>query len=233
MNLFEWGGVVRIFRTLGCIAAATIAAMAIGHSANATIYTLSVDGCSGGCGTGPWGTVKVTQDVDNKSLDFSVVLSNTALYHFHENPDPNHHAFVFDLVGDPAVTITGLSTGFARDTSHLNASPFGTFDYAIDCTGCGHGFNGGKAGPLDFKVTPVAGALGLGSIAAELYTVQTKVEKIAFAVDIVNKSGGTGEVGAEEVEGVPELSTWAMMIIGFGGVALRLRRRGGVIAQAA
>ena len=33
--------------------------------------------------------------------------------------------------------------------------------------------------------------------------------------------------------GVPELGTWAMMIIGFGGVALQLRRRTGAMAIAA
>jgi hypothetical protein len=32
------------------------------------------------------------------------------------------------------------------------------------------------------------------------------------------------------VPGVPELGTWAMMIIGFGGVGLRLRRRRGTVA---
>ncbi len=33
--------------------------------------------------------------------------------------------------------------------------------------------------------------------------------------------------------GVPELGTWAMMIIGFGGVGLQLRRRTGGMATTA
>ena len=32
--------------------------------------------------------------------------------------------------------------------------------------------------------------------------------------------------------GVPELSTWAMMIIGFGGVGLQMRRRSAILATA-
>jgi hypothetical protein len=34
----------------------------------------------------------------------------------------------------------------------------------------------------------------------------------------------------EAVSGVPEISTWAMMLIGFGLVGLQLRRRGTVLA---
>ncbi len=49
-----------------------------------------------------------------------------------------------------------------------------------------------------------------------------------------NGAGGEGYFGPNFLAGgVPELSTWAMMIIGFGGVALQIRRRTGAIATTA
>ncbi len=44
--------------------------------------------------------------------------------------------------------------------------------------------------------------------------------------------GWTATFTSDVAEGVPELSTWAMMILGFGSVGLRLRRRSAVAATA-
>ncbi len=42
-----------------------------------------------------------------------------------------------------------------------------------------------------------------------------------------------GSQGSTGHGAVPELSTWAMMVIGFGGVALQIRRRREVVATTA
>jgi hypothetical protein len=44
---------------------------------------------------------------------------------------------------------------------------------------------------------------------------------------------GLDSVSVTGVSGIPELGTWAMMIIGFGGVGLQIRRRRGAIAMTA
>jgi len=194
--------------------------------AQAAVYDLLVSECSPGCGSAPWGTVTVLPDADSKSLDITVALN--AAFRFHENPDANHHALAFSLIGDPAVTLSNLSSGFTRNTAHLKAPPFGTFDYAINCTGCGHGYNGGLTGPLSFEVTPLSGSLTPSSLASNVYHLQN----IFFTTDIVASSGLTGNIGAV-TSGVPELSTWAMMIIGFGGVGLQVRRRNSAILATA
>ncbi len=44
---------------------------------------------------------------------------------------------------------------------------------------------------------------------------------------------GTDGFASTATGGVPELATWAMMIVGFGGVALQMRRRDGAISLTA
>jgi hypothetical protein len=53
---------------------------------------------------------------------------------------------------------------------------------------------------------------------------------VAFDAPVVV---GNFAVSLSAVPGVPELGTWAMMIIGFGGVGLQLRRRRGTVALTA
>jgi PEP-CTERM motif len=177
-------------------------------AANATpiVYDLTVDGCSSGCGAGPYGTVTVSQDVSNtNAVDIQVSLDPG--YIFHDNPDPNHHALVFDLSGDPAVTVSSLSTGFGVETSSLASSPFGSFDYAIDCLGTGGNKCSSGKSPLDLTtlslvVTPDSGSLTPASFAS---TTSSK-GPIFFAVD-VDLNGGTGNVGSAGPEQINTTTT--------------------------
>lgn len=174
-----------------------------------------------GLGSGPFGTITVTEDLG--ALDFVETL--VAGYKIHGS-NSNHDAFAFNLGSNPAVTISALTSGFTRDTGITSFSepPFGTFGYAIDCTGCGHGFGGGIAGPISFKVTANAGSLSLASLASNVVNAQN----VYFTSDLVNTDSLTGNVGATLTSvkgGVPEPTTWALMILGFGGVGAMLRRR--------
>ena len=119
------------------------------------------------------------------------------------------------------MTISGQPVGFNVLLSGVNASPFGAYEYALDCTtACGSGYGGGFAGPLSFNLS-AATALTAASLEANTYLGQ----QIFFASDVVNTLGFTGNAGATMAGAVPEPSTWAMMILGFAGVGFMAYQR--------
>lgn len=198
--------------------AALIAIPAGSASAATALYNLSVTDPSAGIAAGPYGTVKVEES--GGSLIFTETLF--AGFRIHDG-NSNHNAFAFSLVGAPVITISDLTSGFAQvAAATVDAPPFGSFDYGIDCTGCGPGYAGGNPGPLSFKVTAASGSLTLGSLSANSY----KGLNIFFTSGIVDSAGKTGNAGAvfTSVSSVPEPATWATMLVGFGAVGAMLRR---------
>ncbi|PZU09869.1 MAG: PEP-CTERM sorting domain-containing protein [Sphingomonas sp.] len=181
------------------------------------MFSLSAGGAAAGLGSGPFGTVSVTESWG--SLIFSQTLASG--YRIHDG-NANHNAFSFSLVGDPAITISALTSGFAVVTpAGVTAPPFGSFDYAIDCTtACGPGYGGGFDGTLSFTVTANSGLLSLASL--DFNTVSGA--NIYFTTDLVNGAGSTGNIGATAIA-LPEPASWAMFIIGFGLVGSSIRRR--------
>jgi hypothetical protein len=204
-------------------------AMALGATvANATVYTLTTTAVAN-FGAGPYGTINVVLDADGKSLDITETLNPG--FKFHENPDSNHHALTFSLAANPTISISALNgnANFANfslvsgTAGSRSEAPFGSFDYAIDCTGCGHGFGGGNAGPLAFVLTPTTGALTLASLEFDTYNGN----QIFFGSDLVvdTRSDNTGNAGATLTPAVPEPTTWAMMLLGFAGIGFMAYRR--------
>ena len=200
--------------------AAALAALAIGVSAagasQATVYTLTLDGCTGGCGAGPFGTVTVTNDAtDVGSLDVLVQLAAGIQFNG-AGKSGTHTSVAFDLVGNPAVTIKNISNAnFASSGAIANDSPFGAFGYSLDWIGP----NGNPTGvtSLSFEIFTAGGPLTLGS------TLYNGVP-LFFAADVLG-NGNTGNVAARGGGVVPEPATWAMMLVGFGGLGAMLRRR--------
>ncbi len=81
---------------------------------------------------------------------------------------------------------------------------------------------GGFGDPVNFALNPAITFLDAGYAFGGTLTAPQ------------NGGGGEGYFGPNFLAGgVPELSTWAMMIIGFGGVGLQIRRRTGAMATAA
>ena len=205
----------------GCTAAALFC-FALPVRANNVLLTTS--GCSTGCTTSPFGMVDIQQDIDLISLDVTVTLDSDAggQYHFHKAPDPNHYALAFHIEGNPSVTISNLTTGFdLADTlpGTFSASPFGDFEYALKCTGCGAGYAGGLAGPLSFTVTPATGALTPNNLTPPGATH-------FFSVDIVDSLGNSGNVG-DPGDPAPEPATDVMLgsaLLVFGVASKRWQR---------
>jgi len=215
--------------TLSILASAATIAFASPTLAASQIYNLTIADSAAGLGSGPFGTVSVTENAG--SLLFIETLA--AGYRIHKG-NANHNAFSFSILGDPNVTVSNLTAGFAAiDTSpnsDVSSPPFGTFFTAIECTtACGPGFGGGFAGPLSFTLSST-GSLSLSSLGFN----KINSNNIYFTSDLVNSNGMTGNVGATAgIGAVPEPTTWALMLIGFGAAGICLRRRKPVTLQAA
>jgi hypothetical protein len=117
-------------------------------------------GCSGTCSPAPFGTVTVSQFISGENPVANKVVVTVTLNSgvgFVNTGGP-HHALGFNILGDPGILISGLTTGFSVNSlSPTSLSGYGSFDYTIDCSGgtsaCGNGGNNPNPGPLRFNVT--------------------------------------------------------------------------------
>jgi hypothetical protein len=107
-----------------------------GLPAVADVYSLTVDHCTGGCGTAPFGTIDVTQDGAN-TVVFDVTLESAAFV-----KTGFAGSFAFDLLGNPTISVSNLSSGWSllsAAASSLHFDGLGKLDYALVCDSCGHG----------------------------------------------------------------------------------------------
>ena len=184
-------------------------------------FTLSVSDPSKFLGSGPFGTITVTENVGG-TLTISQSLNPG--FGIHDTTAANHQAFSFSIIGDPLLTFTNLTSGFAvfsNGPGNVSAPPFNDFYTAITCkTACGNGAPGYQ-GTLSFTVG-ASSALTLTSLRSTVFGGNS----VYFASDLVLANGSTGNVGAIARPGaVPEPATWGMMLIGFAGIGISLRRR--------
>src|SRR5215469_12794691 len=109
-------------------------------------FHLTVDGCSGMCGSAgsDFGTITLVQSATGVVTVTEVL--NSALNPAFVDTGAGE-SLVFSLTGNPMITIGNLTTGFQRvPTADLNNGPFGTGEYAVTCGGYGTGQS--KVGPL-------------------------------------------------------------------------------------
>jgi hypothetical protein len=163
-----------------------------------TIFTLTQDSCSGGCGINPFGTVTL-QQVDANTVDVTVNLFNGNKF----VTNGNHEALSFNVSG-AAVTISGLSSNFSIDTGAIDNPGFGSFGYGLVTSGT-------IPPPLTFVVSRTTG-LSLSDFVGN-------AQNIFFASDIQSgTNGNTGAVGAlagaTAQTAVPEPTTFALLGIG-------------------
>jgi hypothetical protein len=117
--------------------------------ASATPVTFTLDQ---GAFTGNFGTVTLTQDGTNR-VKVEVDLAANVGFVDTGAGDP----LLFDIAGNPAITITNLTAGFAignEASGHsIHTGGAGNFEYDILCTACGNGGSHPDLGPLVFDVT--------------------------------------------------------------------------------
>ncbi|HUX46142.1 MAG TPA: PEP-CTERM sorting domain-containing protein [Terracidiphilus sp.] len=154
-------------------------------------YTLTVDGCSGGCGASPYGTITLT---DDGSGNVNVTEQLASNYYFVNTGAGN--PLEFNLSSAGTATNVQSSTYFQAGGA-ATASTFGSFTNSIECkTACGHGGSNSFNIPqsLTFTVDGV-----------NVYDFIANSDKYFFAADVgeagYNSTGkwtivATGNVGA-------------------------------------
>jgi len=164
-------------------------------------FDITSDHCSAGDGcldanTGAsGGTITVTQNDSGTPLD---TTDDTLTFDVALNPDlqfingGQDATFGFDLVGNPQITYSSVTTGFAPATNpqsagtlHLDGTGF--FEYGVNCTGCGPGGSAPLAGPLDFTIS-ATGGLTLASL-------QQNADGQIFAIDVINTAANPNVTG--------------------------------------
>jgi hypothetical protein len=204
-------------------------------AATMVTYQLNVDNCSNTCGQASYGHIDVSND-GLGTLTVDIELNANTI--FQEAGGKTHNDVWFDT-NTSSVTIGGLVSPFsangvqAAGSNAANGSSFGNYDYVIKRTG-----NGNPATALDGQHSLIFTVSGPNSLALDHTTVDGT--DLFFVVDVASfqPNGGalinTGRIGASIQGGVPEPASWALMILGFGGVGavLRTRRRPALAAAA-
>jgi hypothetical protein len=189
-----------------------------GVPAFADLYTLNFANFTGG--TGPFGTVEITGSgtVHVKvSLASGIQFVNTGF----------DGSFDFDLIGNPTISITNLTAGWAPLGTTAGSHKFdgvGDFEYGVNCTACGSGGSNPQPSPLEFDVT----AAGLTPASFKELSALHGYYLGADVIDTNLSGNPTGAISTLDAPtpSVPETNSIALLgtVCALCGLAIRKRR---------
>ena len=214
---------MRTLKSVLCGSFLAVAALAMPSIGQAALFNLTSDHCTGGClgGAASAGTITVT-DLGGGTLSFSVNL-NAGFSFVSTGFDAD---FGFNLVGNPLITYTGVTSTFTpvanpESAGSLHMDGTGFFEYGLTCTSCGNGGSNPQPPPLNFTIHGTG--LTLGSL-------EVNAVGQFFAVDLLG-NGNTGAVDASFCTAncgdihVPEPAPLALLAIGLLAIVGSMRRR--------
>ncbi len=178
----------RIGIALAGLTVASVLAIGTPASAASISYLLTIDNCTGTCGSSPFGQVDLL-DVSG-GVEVTVTLNPTTDKWMGPTNGLNG-TFLFNLINNPTISVTGLTSPFALHATTAGAlmfDGFGNFEYSIDNTAGGGGANA-VARQLDFTV------LGSGITIASFVENSTGSSAAIFGAHIFGSNGNTGPVG--------------------------------------
>jgi hypothetical protein len=208
-------------RRLGSVAAIlAIGLLLAASSAQALVFNLTSDHCTGGCGTPPFGTVTVTAN-GTGGVDITVDLADG--YSFAKTGSADDQAFKFNGAGVALADITVDQTVSGRtleaQAGAFNGDGTGDFDFGINCIDCGPG---GSDTFTDNIVFHVANAT-----IADL-TQPNNLGNV-FVADVLAPNGNTGPVDATTPNSTPDSGSTALLLglglFGLGFVRMPLRKK--------
>jgi hypothetical protein len=204
-------------KLLTATAAAAFALVASIPASATTTFTLDLGEGAVGLLPGPYGTVNVNlTDSTHATIDF---ISATPQFYFLgvNAADVNSNG------ASTSSNLTSNGTATLSDGLSGNVNGWGTFNHTINQS---DGFTD-RSSTISFTLTNTTGTWALDSdVLAANASGYTVAAHVGYCTDNpCTAFVSTGFVTNGGTPGIPEPATWAMMILGFGGVGALMRRR--------